>query len=422
MQRDPVILGENYILSGSDIGVTRPNDNQLIVGCSGTGKSTSTLFPTLMAAQHSNPVVSYAKSPEAFAMAKLLSTRGYRSEILDLSRPELSTVAYDPLLYIDSYQELDELCATIVHSTLKKTVDDYWNSKAKHLLGGLCAKTFMTEARSGMREVLCCFDSMRIFDTGSGISTSLDEIFDALAQNNPDSYAVREFNAFRELPYKTASCVRDTLAAALSTVFPEDIREMMRSRPQICIEEFALEKTALFVISGATDLAQTYYANLFFRDFIRQLLKYAAQQPSGVLPRPVRLLFDDFACTSPIEGFENDISLFRAAGISAMLLLQSETQLEAVYGAEKAAIIRQNCPVYSYFPGGFDDRSCALVAKRMNVPYDEILYAPLGKVFIMQTGRKPVHIPRYPTVETPEFREYLDLLTRRNDPCRNDRL
>lgn len=102
------------------------------------------------------------------------------------------------------------------------------------------------------------------------------------------------------------------------------------------------------------------------------------------------------------------MSLFRAAGISAIMLLQSEQQLELIY-KDEAPIIRQNCSVYCYFPGGFDHKSCEIVSKRMGALYDEILYAPLGKVFIMQSGRKPVCIPRYDTLNSEEFKKFMEI-------------
>ena len=92
------------------------------------------------------------------------------------------------------------------------------------------------------------------------------------------------------------------------------------------------------------------------------------------------------------------------------MLLQSEQQLEVIY-KDSAPIIRQNCSVYTYFPGGFDDKSCEIVSKRMGLPYEDILYAPLGKVFIMQSGCKPMHIPRYDTLNSKEYQEYLESRT-----------
>lgn len=229
-----------------------------------------------------------------------------------------------------------------------------------------------------------------------------------LESEDPGCYAVREYNAWASLPYKTASCVRDTLASALSMFFPEAIRRMMQKKPQFDVRRFCGGKEAVVIITDALETSQNYYANLFYRDTERQLLRYAAECPNGELPREVRYFFDDFACTAPIRGFANDISLFRSAGLSAVMLLQSEQQLEAIY-KEEAPVIRQNCAVYAYFPGGFDDRSCEIVSKRMGLPYEEILYAPMGKVFIMQSGQKPVHIYRYDTLESEEYREYLDV-------------
>ena len=204
----------------------------------------------------------------------------------------------------------------------------------------------------------------------------------------------------------------DLLAKKPCFAVYESIRRMMREKPQFDPVRFASRKEALLVITSAADTAQQYYANLFYRSTEQQLLRYAASCPGGELPREVRYFFDDFACTAPIQGFANDISLFRSAGLSAILLLQSEQQLEAMY-KEEAAVIRQNCAVYAYFPGGFDNRSCEIVSKRMDLPYDEVLYAPMGKVFVMRSGCRPACLPRYDTLNSREYQEYLS--------CSNDR-
>jgi type IV secretory pathway TraG/TraD family ATPase VirD4 len=412
LRRDPVVLGKDIVLSGNDIGTERPNDNQLFVGCSGTGKSTSCMLPTMVRMQFSNPIASFAKAGDAYRMAALFRKKGYRIFVLDLSRPARGNVSFDPLMYAASHGDVEELSMTIVNSVLKKSNDDYWNSKARPLLTCLCEAARMhsdSPGKSfGFAEVLKLFDLLIVQDSdfGNGITTCLDSYFAEIEKKDPDCYACREYRSFRSLPPKTASCVRDTLSAALSTVFSQEIRNTMREKPQIDFRRFASSKAGIFVISSVVDSAQDYFMNLFFRTCIRYLLRFAENCPEGRLPRPVRLIFDDFACTSPIEHFEQDISLFRAAGLSAMILLQSETQLEAIYGPDKAAIIRQNCPVYVYFPGGFDERSCELVSKRMNLPYEDVLYAPLGDVFIMQTGRKPVQARRYDIFHSREYMEY----------------
>ena len=143
MKRDPVVLGENYILSGDDVGKTRPNANVLIDGTTGCGKSTSTLFPTVARSEHSNPILSYAKEADAYKMARYLNTLGYTCRILNIANPEKSNISFDPMLSIESYADIDALSAAIINATIKKTVDDYWNAKAKPLSSSLIAATFI---------------------------------------------------------------------------------------------------------------------------------------------------------------------------------------------------------------------------------------------------------------------------------------
>ena len=409
MKRDPIVLGENYILSGNEIGTTRPNGNALIVGTTGCGKSTSVVIPTMGRSCYSNPILSYAKERDGYAMARYLRKRGYDVGILNIMRPKKSTIGFDPLLSIESYEDIDALVGAIIDATIKRTNDDYWPLKSKPLLASLIGAAMMTaddDKEAGMEDVLELFDRLIPVEDGYSVTTKLDGMFRRLEEASPGCYAVREYNAWHTLPYRTAACVRDTLASALSTVFPESVRTIMRDKPQFDVEKFANNKAALIVITSAIETSQQYYANLFYRDTERQLIRYAAERPKGELPREVRYVFDDFACTAPIQGWANDISLFRSAGISAIMLLQSEQQLEAIYEKD-APIIRQNCSVYCYYPGGFDDRSCEIVSKRMGIPYEEVLYAPLGKVFIMQSGQRPVHIPRYDTLGSDEYRDYM---------------
>lgn len=411
MKRDPIVLGHNYILSGDDISISRPNANALIVGTPGCGKSTSIIIPTLARSKYSNPVLSYAKEGDGYRMAVYLKHKGYAVHILNIAHTNKSTVSFDPIMSIESYEDIDSLSAAIIGATIKRTVDDYWQAKARPLLSALIAATMMIANKNenpGMADVLEMFDKLVPVEQGYSVGTQLDSIFNKLEKASPGCYAVREYNAWHSLPYKTASCVRDTLASALSTVFPEAVRKLMRKKPQLDINNFASKKEALIVITSAVDTSQQYYANLFYRDLIRQLIRYATTCSNGELPREIRFFFDDFACTCPIEEFGQALSLFRSAGLSAVMLLQSEAQLEAIY-KEDAPIIRQNCAVYAYFPGGFDDRSCEIVSKRMGLPYEDILYAPLGKLFIMQSGRKPVHVQRYDTLNSKEYAEYMEV-------------
>lgn len=79
MRRDPIVLGQNYILSGSDIGKKRPNANALIVGTTGCGKSTSVVLPTIGRMEYSNPILNCAKETDAYALMRYLEYKGWAS-------------------------------------------------------------------------------------------------------------------------------------------------------------------------------------------------------------------------------------------------------------------------------------------------------------------------------------------------------
>lgn len=401
---DPIILAEDCVIDGG-IGQTIPNYNVLVVGCTGTGKSLSVNYPTMFEMQESSIIADFPKAGEARMMAEHYKKKGYKALILDLTNPEKSTVGFDPLRYVSSYEDIEELATQSIMSVIQKTVDDYWQRKAVPLLGALIAATLMTVDNATFLDVLDMFDRMQITEHGYGISTGLDDLFGQLKEKAPTSYAVREFYNFRSLPVRTASCVRDTAAACLSAMYPESVRKLMRMEEIIDFDDLATEKTALFIISSPAGTAFRCFSNLVYGTGIKQLLAFAAKCEDCRLPRDVRLVFDDFAAGSTIYNFSKFLSIFRSAGICAIILLQSESQLYALYGEQDAQTIINNVSTYCYFSGGMDLTTCEHVAKRVNKSLDSVLYSPLDRVYVMQAGQKPRITNRYPILRDERYLE-----------------
>lgn len=182
---------------------------------------------------------------------------------------------------------------------------------------------------------------------------------------------------------------------------------MMQGENQIDFEALVEEKTFLMIITSPVNTSLYMFANLLFGVAIKQLLEYAERCEEMRLPRPVRLMFDDFACGARIEGFSRHISIFRSAGISAMMLIQSESQLREMYTEAESETIINNCSVYVYFPGGMDLITCRSISQRLDVPLADILYAPMGEVIIMQSGKKPVRTRRYDIYNSEEYKKFI---------------
>ena len=153
----------------------------------------------------------------------------------------------------------------------------------------------------------------------------------------------------------------------------------MLSKDEIDISSLGRKKTALFVVVSDTDRSMDTFVNLFFTQAMNELSRHADEKcPNSTLPVPVRFILDDFATNCRIAEFPRMISSIRSRGISAMLMVQSEGQLEEGYGADGKTII-SNCDTYIYL-GGNDTATATAIAERSDLPLCDILNMPVEQV------------------------------------------
>ena len=221
-------LGEGCWLEDRK-GEMRPNDNILGNGLSGSGKTESIMLPAVLDLCHSSAIATWNKRARARELLRYLRSKGYKTILVDLANTKLSTGTFDPLRYVTSYQDVEELCKSILRADpdQRKTKDIYWNDSAENLLKALILLTLTVVENATMSDVLRRFDHLIIKEDGKGIKTSLDEAFEDLEIAMGKCPAVTAFEDFQQLPYNTAGCVRDSLAKVLRKVFPESIRDMI---------------------------------------------------------------------------------------------------------------------------------------------------------------------------------------------------
>lgn len=396
MAVDKLILGKNAIFS-TDPNETGLNNNVLVVGGSGSGKTTSIIEPRLLETTNSSLIVSVSKKRLISKYESLFRKRGYRIQVLDFTSPEISPVCYDPLLYLHSYQDISFLSESTVMSSPHKQGtqrwDPYWDQCASSLLSALIAYTIMKIENATFADVLDTFDSLQFVDDGGTIVTNMDEQFDMIQQDDPHCFAVTCWNSWRKLPIRTAGCVYSTLHTALD-VFPPELRLNIRRGVPVDFERLASEKTVLWIITSAVNPSLHFFASNLFSQAIKQLFEFAESRQSGVLPLPVHFLFDDFAVGSRCYNFEHAVSIMREKAISATLLLQSEHQLRAMYGADSADTIIDNCDSY-VFLGSANISTARNISERLDEPLDQVLYMPIGQEVIFRRGQRPIKTQRY---------------------------
>ena len=410
MMRDKVILGRNVEYS-ADPAVTGINGNIIIAGGTGSGKTVSFTEPCLLNTFDRSMIVTMTKRRLVPVYTVLFKQRGYRTLVLDFARPENSTIAYDPLHFVTSFADIRYLATAIVKCEAAKTsgghIDPYWDNAAISLLSALIAYVLTMIDKPTFADVLQMFHEMNIKEDGSRMEINIDKKFRQLEKYDPQHYAVRCWKTFSCLPIRTGSCVYGTLSAAIEMVFNPELEEMMRTQKNISFEKLSDERTILFVVTSPVNPALNTFVNMFYSQAFKSLFEYAEEKENGRLDIPVHVLCDDFATGSPVQNFPEYCSIFREKGISVTILIQSESQLESIYGREDAVTIINNCDTYIYL-GGMDLKTAHSVSERMNVPLDEVLYLPVGQVFICRRGERPKKTMRYETLKDEQYRSLME--------------
>ena len=148
---------------------------------------------------------------------------------------------------------------------------------------------------------------------------------------------------------KTANFILISCGARLA---PFDIKELrdLTSYDELELDTLGEKKTALFVIISDTDATFNFIVSIMYSQLFNLLCDKADDVYNGRLPIHVRCLLDEFANIGQIPQFEKLIATIRSREISASIILQSKSQLKALY-KDNASTIEGNCDT-TLFLGG----------------------------------------------------------------------
>ena len=110
------------------------------------------------------------------------------------------------------------------------------------------------------------------------------------------------------------------------------------------------QKTALFVIVSDTSSTYNFIVAMMYTQLFNLLCTVADDKYGGRLPTHVRCLLDEFANIGQIPNFDKLIATIRSREISASIILQSKSQLKAIY-KDNADTIIGNCDTELFLGG-----------------------------------------------------------------------
>lgn len=362
---------------------TARNKNVLVIGGSGSGKTRFWLKPNLMQ-MHSSYVVTDPKGTILVECGKMLQ-RGapklgkdgkpmkdkhgkviyepYRIKVLNTINFRKS-MHYNPFAYIHSEKDILKLVTTLIANTKGegKAGDDFW-VKAETLL--YCALIGYIHYEAPVEEqnfstLIEFINAMEVREDDEEFKNPVDLMFDALESEKPNHFAVRQYKKYKLAAGKTAKSILISCGARLAPFDIAELRELM-SYDELELDLVGDRKTALFVIISDTDDTFNFIVSIMYTQLFNLLCDRADDVYGGRLPIHVRCLLDEFANIGQIPKFEKLIATIRSREISASIILQSKSQLKAIY-KDNADTIEGNCDT-TLFLGGKEKTTLKEIAE-----------------------------------------------------------
>ena len=343
-QTERIMIGRNKIPKYNI------NKNVLIIGGSGSGKTRFHVKPNLMQ-MNSSFVVTDPKGTVVLECGKMLQRGGYEIKILNTIDFKQS-MRYNPFRYLRCENDILKLVNCIMENTKgedSKGGEDFW-AKAEALYYQALIAYIWYEApenEKNFNTLLEMLNASEVREEDESFKNAVDMMFDRLEQKDPEHFAVRQYKKYKMAAGKTAKSILISCGARMAPFDIKEVRDLMMD-DELELEKLGDRKTALFCIVSDTDTTFNFIASMVYTQMFNVLCDRALEN-GGALKTHVTCLLDEFA-NQKIPNFEHLISVIRSREISAHVIVQTQSQLKAVY-KDHAETIIGNCSCVLFLGG-----------------------------------------------------------------------
>ena len=319
---------------------TARNKNVLIVGGSGSGKTRFWITPNLLQ-MHSSYVLTDPKGTTVLEVGNAFLKKGYRIKIFNTINFKKS-MHYNPFVYIHSEKDILKLVTTLMTNTRGegKGGDPFWDKAEKLLLTSLIAYIHYEAPaeEQNFATLLEFLNIMEVREDDEEFQNPVDLMFEDLAKQKPDHFAVRQYRLYKLAAGKTAKSILISCGARLAPFDIAELREIT-TYDELELDTLGDRKTALFLIMSDTDSTFNFLISMVYTQLFNLLCEKADDVYGGRLPVHVRCLIDECANIGQIPNLEKLVATIRSREISACLVLQAQSQLKALYKDNADTII-----------------------------------------------------------------------------------
>lgn len=400
------ILGKDVIYS-NDSRQTQLNNNVLVIGNSGCGKTGSFLYPCLKNLNNQSAVICDNKGLLYDMFKNELIAKGYDVQMINFVDTKKSTIGWNPLDYMYkangdiSYKDIRKFSETLI--PVSSADEPVWPQGAQNMCSFFLA--YILEALPEEDHKISTIVSLyHAFIQPNGISTFLP-----WTKEHPKSFAtglLKEWIGSAQAEKMHASYMGFLSGALRSFMLPE-LDCIFNADKTIDFSQIGKQKTALFIVTPDADRSLTDVTNLLYAQVIQALLMQADNNPDGRLDIPTTLFLDDFG-NCHINDFDIILSITRSRDIGISCLIQSLSQLKRAYGEAAAETILNNMDTILYMASN-DLKTAEFIGTRANKTASNILMLPRDKSYVIVSGQNAVMIDRITPYEYKDFSDTLAL-------------
>ena len=257
-------------------------------------------------------------------------------------------------IYDEMYEDLNDFVSVLCPITNEK--DPLWEKGARSLIMATCLAMLEDSADPKLNMTKEKFNFFNINKMLTNSENEYKELKDFFEGRNQLSQAVT-------LSRQVLGAAQQTMSSYMSITF--DKLNMfndqgicgLTSATDINVEQFASKPTALFMKIPDEKDTRHGLAAVFILCIYKALIKVASGREDLSLPRNVYFILDEFGNMPKIEKFDKMITVGRSRKIWFNMVVQSYSQLNAVYGEQVADIVKSNCAM-KMFIGSNDIGTC----------------------------------------------------------------
>lgn len=367
---------------------TKRNNNVLVLGGSGTGKTRSYVMPNLRTIDASTAITD-PKGEIIRDTRDDLEARGIDVRTLNLIDLHESA-QFNPMQYFNPDAPetgVAQLAECIMMNTSGKDSkgDAFWDRAEKALLTALVGYEWATTSQNdsqepslpGVLELQKGMDGSE--DDKDALDSDTDLKFTAARaivdewHANPDpaddpqvmkvlDFACRQYRVYEQGPVETRKSVVISLGVRLAPLDMHDVRRILAT-DTLGLDRIGYEPTALFLQIPDTHATFKFVAAMFWQSLFEVTVYQADHEKKGQLPRTVHALLDEFANIGMIPNFEKLIATIRSRGISVSMIFQNYSQGKTMFKDDWDTVVG-NCDT-KLFLGGDDDATAKWLSLRL---------------------------------------------------------